>query len=327
MEKAKFIGNLNKVNKLNKLTMLLLIVVYILIVSVIGVMLHRNPTYKVFERAGEIFGEEVNISTFIMNKITMETKDEKEVPVSKYYVYTLSDAKEDKIYTGVEYDLTLETSNENYVYFDRMVVQVPFSTSATYDSSKRNVITIADQSYSNGKKTTYSYNNQTLTNEGIIKIYGQVNYSYVEEEEKVEEGYLYSREILTLSKNEIKEATETNKLIDLFNIDFYISSKDKEYNRYVLSIRDNDLTIDYKLDAQSFVELESGEILPLCGVYNYADDDKHFTSTNKYLSSENQIAHDINVVNVYVKVRIYTSKDVYQEAVIKLSYQNLVSKN
>ena len=322
-QKNKLIAKANVVNKLNNISAILIVVLYIVVVAVISTLISRDPIYKVSEDAKPTFGEEVNFSTVIFNKITLDTSSEDAKTTSKYYIYTLNDAKGDKKLSNVSYDLTVETTEENYVYFDRMLVAAPFSTSTTYESSKRNTITVADSTYSDGKKTTYSYNNSLLTAEGVAKLFGQVKYKHTVEGVEKEENYAYSREVLTLSKKEMEKATKDNALVDLFEIQFYLSAKQKDYNNYVVGVKNLDLKVNYKLDLQSFVETKDGEVLPLCGVYNYADDDKEFVSTNKFLSSENQIYKNVEVKNVYVKVRIYSSLKDFQEVVVKYDYATL----
>ena len=314
-----FIGKLNKVSKLNKLTILLIIVLYITVVAVVGTLMHRTPVYKVDESAEEVFDKDVTFSTFIMNKLSVETEENEEKITNAYYVYTLADKKGEGSVSNVKYDLTLETQEDNYVYFDRMAL-----STVPYSNSKRNSITVKSTSSSNPTTTTYSYNNSTLKQEGIKTIFGKVNYSYSEDSETKTEVYTYKNNVLTLSEKELSKATTENTLVDYMNINFYLTSKETTYNKYAFTVSNLDLEVAHKLDIQAFVVRENGEIYPLCGIYNYADDDTQFSTTSKFLSSENQIANKLKVESVVLKVRLYTSETTYKEALIIYDYAKLV---
>lgn len=322
----KFIEKLNHVNKLNKITLLLIVVLYIALAGTIGFLISKDPVYRVKEKENEIFGEKVNVSTIIFNLISSSTDEDTDTEKysSKYYIYTLSDALGEDKYSNVQYDLTVMTGNKNYVYFDRMTFSVPFSSSS--ETSNRNTITVSDSSTSNGKKTIYSYNCDAITNEGISKIFGNVKYTYKNDDNvQVRQNDKFSRDILTLKSSELKNAVKDNETTD-FEVEFYISSKQTDSYQYVLRFKSFNKDVAHKIDMQSFVETADGSLLPLCGIYNFSDDDTLFTTANKYKSSESKINKTLNVKNIYVKTRIYTSVNEYQEVLIKYNYNEIINK-
>lgn len=321
----KFIEKLNHVSKLNKITLLLIVVLYIALAGTVGFLISKDPVYKVTEKENEIFGEKVNVSTIIFNLINQSTDDEDNKEYnSKYYIYTLSDALGDEKYSNVKYDLTVMTGKKNYVYFDRMTFNVPFSS--TSETSTRNTITVSDSSTSNGKKTKYSYNCDEITNEGISKIFGNVRYTYKNDDNiQVVENNTFSRDILTLKSKELKNAVSDEEVKE-FELEFYISSTQSDAYQYVLRLKSFEKSVAHKIDMQSFVETIDGTIIPLCGVYNFSDDDTLFTTLNKYKSSESKIYKSLGAKNIYVKTRIYTSINEYQEVLIKYNFNDIINK-
>lgn len=185
-----------------------------------------------------------------------------------------------------------------------------------------------DYMYS-GSRSTYSelpvqhtlISNSSVDGGNYKKIFGKIIYEITNEDGTQEQKeYKFSESILTLSKKELKSATNEKKVIkDVVSVSANaIKSTEADFYETTTNVNINVQTKLYHLDYQSWIVTEKGKVYPLTGFYNVSYSEK------PTLTAMNKISTNLNAEYIVLKVVVTNSYGYTQTLLYKEKFENIV---
>lgn len=187
-----------------------------------------------------------------------------------------------------------------------------------------------DYMYS-GSRATYSVvpvqhtliSNSSVDGGNYKKLFGKINYETTNENGIQEQKeYKFSESILTLSKKELKNATNEKKTIkDVVSVSASaVKSSEADYYETNTNVNINIQTKLYHLDYQSWIVTSDGNIYSLAGFYNVS------YSERPTLTAMNKISSNLDVEYIVLKVVVTNSYGYTQTLLYKEKFENIIVK-
>lgn len=294
-------------NKLNLISLILIILAYCLIIGLVIGLISTKKDYVVVPEYDEMtYSEKINPFFKISSSYTINTNgDLTKSDTFRFYYYGVNNVNS----TSVNAQISAMYDDGRIVYYSDKT-----SSSKTYTGTQYITSGLAQQ--------------KQMTN-----IFAKVKFNVVDDLETY--NYELSEEILTLNKSDFKsdnvnevakakfeykenEEIKETKIFDKFSVSATTSTTNKEEDTIKINFGlSSGSAAKYHLDLQMFVVDGEGKVYNLVGWYNLSN------NAIKSYSKDVKFTKDIELEDIYVKVRYLDVNGKWHDLLYKNSYLNI----